>query len=117
MKTKFVLVNVWDYTKNKFHIGTAKKYRDSMAEIGKGDWMNLSVDIKLTEEQIKAIEEQTRIEVGNAISTGKLDSYIKEVVKSYVKSIVNEEIQSKGYRKYIAEKVSKTLMSEDIINE
>lgn len=117
MKTKYRIVRTLNKERGKEYIGTSKLYRDPKLCIGKSYIMNLNVDIKLTDEQIKKIEEQTRLEVDDAILSGKLDAYIKETVKSVIKSIVNEEIQAKNYRAYISNKVVQTLISEGIVNE
>ena len=77
--------------------------------------MNLNIDIKLTESQVKQIEEQTKAEVEDAILSGKLEGYIKDVVKAQIKSIVNEEIQTKNYRAFISKKVQESLINEGII--
>lgn len=114
MKTKYVKIRKIRRTDGKHYIGCSKRYRDPKYSIGKDLRMNINVDIKLSEEQIKMVQEQTRLEVDEAILSGKLDSYIKETVKSVIKSIVNEEIQTKGYRAYIANRVMSTLMDEEI---
>ena len=115
MKTKYIMIRKMRRTDGKHYIGCAKKYRDPKYTIGKDCRMNINVDVKLSEEQLRVIQEQTRLEVDDAILSGKLDSYIKETVKSVIKSIVNEEIQTKGYRSYIANRVTSALMDEEVV--
>ena len=79
--------------------------------------MNLNVDITLSDKQLKLIEDQTRIELEEALESGKLDNYIRETVKSIIKQIVNEEIQTKNYRARISNKVTRVLLDEGIIEE
>ena len=115
MKTNYRIVRIIDALTGKLCVGSSKLYRDPIVEVGRSCRLNLSVDIKLTEEQIKRIEEQTKTEIDNAISFGRLDSYIKETVKAVIKSIVNEEIQTKNYRSYIADKVHSVLMNDEAL--
>ena len=72
--------------------------------------MYLNIDFKLTDEQIKQIEEQTKIEVDDIILMGKLDGVIKDTIKGVIRSVVNEEIQTKQYRRLIADRVEKILL-------
>lgn len=74
--------------------------------------MYLNIDVKLTEEQLKQIEEQAKVQLDDIVLAGKLDGVIKDTIKGVVRSIVNEEIQTKGYRKLIAGRVEKILMDE-----
>ena len=78
--------------------------------------MYINILVDLTEEQIAQIEKQTKVEIDNAILEGKLTSTIKDVIKTRIKQIVNEEIQTKNYRQYIADKVIDVLMKENLIN-
>ena len=78
--------------------------------------MYINISVNLTEEQIAQIEEQTKIEIDNAILEGKLTSTIKDVIKTQIKQIVNEEIQTKNYRQYIADKVKDVLIKEDLVH-
>ncbi len=72
--------------------------------------MYLNIDFKLTDEQVKQLEEQTKIEVDNIILMGKLDGVIKDTIKGVIRSVVNEEIQTKQYRRLIADRVEKILL-------
>ena len=72
--------------------------------------MYLKIDFELTEHQIKQIEEQAKIQLDDAVVGGKLDTVIKDTIKGVIRSIVNEEIQTKGYRRLIADRVEKVLM-------
>lgn len=72
--------------------------------------MYLNIDVKLTEEQLKQIEEQAKVQLDDIVLAGKLDGVIKDTIKGVVRSIVNEEIQTKGYRKLISGRVEKILM-------
>ena len=74
--------------------------------------MYLNIDFKLSDEQVKQIEEQTKAEINDTILTGKLDSAIKDVIKGVIRSIVNEEIQTKNYRRLIADRVEKILLDD-----
>ncbi len=74
--------------------------------------MYLNIDFKLTDEQVKQIEEQTKIEVDDIILMGKLDGVIKDTIKGVIRSVVNEEIQTKNYRRLIADRVEKILLEE-----
>ena len=74
--------------------------------------MYLNIDFKLTDEQVKRIEEQTKAEINDTILTGKLDSCIKDTIKGVIRSVVNEEIQTKNYRRLISDRVEKILMGE-----
>lgn len=74
--------------------------------------MYLNIDVKLTEEQLKQIEEQAKVQLDDIVLEGKLDGVIKDTIKGVVRSIVNEEIQTKGYRKLIAGRVEKILLDE-----
>ena len=47
--------------------------------------------------------------------SGKLDGVIKDVIKGHIRSIVNEEIQKKDYRKLITDRVEKIMI--DGIND
>lgn len=114
MKTNYKIIQVFNIEKNKVHVGCSKIFRNPIVCVGDNYCMNLNVDIKLTSEQIKQIEEQTRLELEDVISSGKLDSYIRDTVKSVIKSIVNEEIQTRGYRAHIAQKVTDTLMDREM---
>ena len=116
MQTRLKVTRRINKCTQKHYIGVTKKY-ENKEDIGERYAMNLNVDIKLTDEQIKQIEEQTRIEVDSCILNGALDTYIKEVVKSCAKQIINEEIQSKGYRKLISERVTDILVGKGIIDE
>ena len=77
--------------------------------------MYINIQVSLTEEQLKTIQEQTKIEINNAFLEGKLTGLIKETIKSQIKSLVNEEIQTKNYRSHIAKKVQETLIKECLI--
>lgn len=74
--------------------------------------MYLNIDVKLTEEQLKQIEEQAKVQLNDSIIEGKLDMLIKDTIKGVIRSIVNEEIQTKNYRRLIANRVEKVLMEE-----
>ena len=74
--------------------------------------MYLNIDFKLTDEQVKQLEEQTKIEVDNIILMGKLDGVIKDTIKGVIRSVVNEEIQTKNYRRLIADRVEKILLED-----
>ena len=79
--------------------------------------MYFDVKVELTPEQLEQIKEQIRSSVTETMKdTGKLDGYIRDVVKAQISSIVNEEIQTKNYRRYIADKVEKALLNEGLIN-
>ena len=79
--------------------------------------MYFDVKVELTPEQLEQIKEQIRSSVTETMKdTGKLDGYIRDVVKAQIRSIVNEEIQTKSYRRYIADKVEKALLNEGLIN-
>lgn len=74
--------------------------------------MYLKIDFEFSEEQIKHIEEQAKAQLNDSIIEGKLDMLIKDTIKSVIRSIVNEEIQTKNYRRLIADRVEKVLMEE-----
>lgn len=74
--------------------------------------MYLNIDVKLTDEQLKQIEEQAKVQLDDIVLAGKLDGVIKDTIKGVVRSIVNEEIQTKGYRKLISGRVEKILLDE-----
>ena len=67
------MVQVINREKGKKHIGCSKIYRDPILDVGGHYCMNLNVDIRLTPEQVKQIEEQTRLEIEEVVSSGKLD--------------------------------------------
>ena len=75
--------------------------------------MYLNIDVKLTEEQLKQIEEQAKLQLDDIVLAGKLDGVIKDTIKGVVRSIVNEEIQTKGYRKLISGRVENILLEEN----
>ena len=75
--------------------------------------MYLNIDVKLTEEQLKRIEEQAKLQLDDIVLAGKLDGVIKDTIKGVVRSIVNEEIQTKGYRKLISGRVENILLEEN----
>lgn len=72
--------------------------------------MYLNINFNLTDEQIKRLEEQTKVQLDDIVLAGKLDGVIKDTIKGIIRSIVNEEIQTKGYRRLIADRVEKVLM-------
>ena len=72
--------------------------------------MYLNINFNLTDEQIKQLEEQTKVQLDDVVLAGKLDGVIKDTIKGIIRSIVNEEIQTKGYRRLIADRVEKVLM-------
>ena len=74
--------------------------------------MYLKIDFEFSEEQIKQIEEQAKMQLNQSIIEGKLDMLIKDTIKGVIRSIVNEEIQTKNYRRLIADRVEKVLMEE-----
>lgn len=74
--------------------------------------MYLNIDIKLTEQQIKQIEEQAKVQLDDIVLAGKLDGVIKDTIKGVVRSIVNEEIQTKNYRRLIADRVERILIED-----
>lgn len=74
--------------------------------------MYLSVDFKFTDEQIKYLEEQAKLQLDDAVLSGKLEGVIKDTIKGVIRSVVNEEIQTKNYRRLIADKVEKILLDE-----
>ena len=74
--------------------------------------MYLNIDVKLTEEQLKQIEEQAKVQLDDIVLAGKLDGVIKDTIKGVVRSIVNEEIQTKNYRRLIADRVEKILLED-----
>lgn len=74
--------------------------------------MYLNIDIKLTEQQLKQIEEQAKVQLDDIVLAGKLDGVIKDTIKGVVRSIVNEEIQTKNYRRLIADRVEKILLED-----
>lgn len=79
--------------------------------------MYFDVKVDLTPEQLEEVKEQIRTSVTESIKdAGKIDSYIRDVIKAQIRSIVNEEIQTKNYRRYIADKVEKTLLNEGLID-
>lgn len=79
--------------------------------------MYFDVKVDLTPEQLEEVKEQIRTSVTESIKdAGKIDGYIRDVIKAQIRSIVNEEIQTKNYRRYIADKVEKTLLNEGLIN-
>ena len=78
--------------------------------------MNVNVGITLTEQQIKQIEEQTKLAVDEAILNGNLDACIKDVVKGYIRSIVNEVMQTKSYKRKIMDRVADVLINEDLVD-
>lgn len=74
--------------------------------------MYLNINFKFTDEQIKYLEEQTKIQLDDIVLSGKLDGLIKDTIKGIVRSIVNEEIQTKQYRRLIADRVEKIVLDE-----
>lgn len=79
--------------------------------------MYFDVKVDLTPEQLEEVKEQIRTSVTESIKdAGKIESYIRDVIKAQIRSIVNEEIQTKNYRRYIADKVEKTLLNEGLID-
>ena len=72
--------------------------------------MYLSVDFKFTDEQIKYLEEQAKMQLDDVVLSGKLDNVIKDTIKGVICSVVNEEIQTKNYRRLIADRVEKILL-------
>lgn len=74
--------------------------------------MYLNIDVKLTEEQLKQIEEQAKVQLDDIVLAGKLDGVIKDTIKGVVRSIVNEEIQTKNYRRLITDRVEKILLDD-----
>ena len=72
--------------------------------------MYINIDFKFTDEQVKQIQEQTKIQLDDIVLSGKLDGVIKDVIKGHIRSIVNEEIQTKNYRKLITDRVDKIMM-------
>lgn len=77
--------------------------------------MYINIDFKFTDEQVKQIQEQTKIQLDDIVLSGKLDSVIKDTIKGHIRSIVNEEIQKKNYRKLITDRVEKIMMEK--VNE
>ena len=75
--------------------------------------MYINVDVKISNEQIEAIKKGAEEQVKQAIEDGQLSSSIKDVVKGVIRSEVNEQIQTKGYRKLIADKVTNVLMENE----
>lgn len=75
--------------------------------------MYLNINFNLTDEQIKQLEEQTKVQLDDIVLAGKLDGVIKDTIKGIIRSIVNEEIQTKGYRRLIADRVEKVLMESE----
>ena len=75
--------------------------------------MYININFSLTPEQINQIEEQVKVEISELMvnNSSKLDSIIRDTVKGCIKSIVNEEIQTKNYRTNIARRVDEVLMS------
>ena len=79
--------------------------------------MYFDVKVDLTPEQLEEVKEQIRTSVTESIKdAGKIEGYIRDVIKAQIRSIVNEEIQTKNYRRYIADKVEKTLLNEGLID-
>ena len=118
MKTRRRIVRLYNKAAKKSCISSSRIYRDPKCELEGGYFgMNLNVDITLSDKQLKLIEDQTRIELEEALESGKLDNYIRETVKSIIKQIVNEEIQTKNYRARISDKVTRVLLDEGIIEE
>lgn len=74
--------------------------------------MYLNIDVKLTDEQLKQIEEQAKVQLDDIVLAGKLDGVIKDTIKGVVRSIVNEEIQTKNYRRLITDRVEKILLDD-----
>ena len=74
--------------------------------------MYLNIDFKLSDEQVKQIEEQTKVTINDVVLTGKLDSAIKDVIKGVIRSVVNEEMQTKNYRRLIADRVERILIED-----
>ena len=114
MKSSYNLIKLFNGLTKKFCLGVTHKIKRVGVEVGKDRAMNLNVDIRLSEEQLKQIEEQAKIEVTKAMVNGTLDTYIKEVIKSCIKTVVNEEIQTKNYRKLISDRVTKIVMEDGI---
>jgi hypothetical protein len=75
--------------------------------------MYININFSLTPEQINQIEEQVKVELSELMvnNSSKLDNIIRDTVKGCIKSIVNEEIQTKNYRTNIARRVDEVLMS------
>ena len=75
--------------------------------------MYINLDIKLNEEQLEALKKNTEQQVREAVEGSQLVTYVKDVVKTVIRSEVNEQIQTKGYRKLIADKVTNVLMENE----
>ena len=115
MKTNLNVIRVLSRKPRNDYIGTVKKNR--LIDLGERHAMNVNVGITLTEQQIKQIEEQTKLAVDEAILNGSLDNCIKEVIKGHIKCIVNEVIQTKNYRRNIMDRTVEILMQEGMIDE
>lgn len=75
--------------------------------------MYLKIEFELTENQIKQIEEQAKLQIDQALLEGKLEGLVKDTIKGVIRSVVNEEIQTKNYRRLISEKVENILLEEN----
>ena len=115
MKTNLNVIRVLSRKPRNDYIGTVKKNR--LVDLGERHAMNVNVGITLTEQQIKQIEEQTKLAVDEAILNGNLDSCIKEVVKGQIKSIVNEVMQEKNYKRKVTDRVVDVLMKAKVVEE
>ena len=73
-------------------------------------YMNLSVE--LTPGQKDFIKKQVEDELMKAIENEALLPLVRDVVKAQMRCIVNEEIQTKGYRKMLSDRISKLLFQE-----
>ena len=52
------------------------------------------------------------MQLDDIVLAGKLDGVIKDTIKGVVRSIVNEEIQTKNYRRLIADRVERILIED-----
>lgn len=75
-------------------------------------YISLNIDIALDEEQKASISKQVEEELKNAITEEQLKDAVKEVCRGMIKSVVNECIQTKEYRTFIANKVMGMLKGE-----
>lgn len=72
-------------------------------------YISLNVEITLNEEQKADIAKQIEEQLTNALTDGQIKEAVKEVCKGMIKSVVNECIQTKEYKSFMARKVLKML--------
>lgn len=72
--------------------------------------MYVDFNLKLSEDQMRQLKEVVAEELSKSFTDAILTKAVKDVYAGHIRSLINEELQTKNYRARVSDKVHKILL-------